>query len=69
MTTADHTMTPSFRSSAAAQRFRAQQMTLLQSGQYLDALKLDVDAIRNIHGDAYDGAIQQMGEYVWKMGQ
>jgi hypothetical protein len=34
-----------------------------------DPMKMDVDAIRAAHGDAYDGAIQQMGEYVWGMGQ
>jgi RHS repeat-associated protein len=69
MREADHAMTPSFRSSAAAQAYRAQQQALIQSGRYLDALKMDVDAIRSTHGTVYDGAIQQMGEYLWSAWQ
>jgi filamentous hemagglutinin len=69
MTTADHAMSPTFGSSAGAAAFRAQQQALIQSGRYLDALKMDVNAIRAIHGARYDGAIDQMGQYVWRMGQ
>lgn len=43
-------------------------------GRYLDALKMDVDDIRAVVtkiGDPgrYEGAIQQMGEYVWGLFQ
>lgn len=69
MRTIDHAKTPSFGSSAASAAYRSQQQALIKGGQYLDALKMDVDAIRAAHGTAYDGAIQQMGEYVWQMGQ
>jgi RHS repeat-associated protein len=68
MTAADHAMTPSFRSSAAAVAYRGRQRALIEGGQLLDAMKMDVDAIRAAHGTAYDGAIQQMGEYFWSLG-
>ncbi|MFS8068223.1 MAG: hypothetical protein ACMG6S_17855, partial [Byssovorax sp.] len=69
MEKAAHRMTPSFRSSATAQLYRAEQTALLRRGRYLDALKMDIEAIREVHGTTYDGAIQQLGEYVWTMGQ
>jgi RHS repeat-associated protein len=69
MTTLDHSKTASFGGYASAGTYRAQQQALIQSGAYLDAMKMDVDAIRLAHGARYDGAIQQMGEYVWGMFQ
>jgi filamentous hemagglutinin len=69
MTTDDHASTPSFRNAGTAQRFRAWQEALIRSGSYLDALKMDVDAIRSEFGTRYDGAIQQMGEQFWKARQ
>ena len=69
MSAADHARTPSFGSWGASSTFRTQQLNLISGGQYLDALKMDVVRIRSIHGAKYDGAIQQMGEYVWTMGQ
>ena len=66
---ADHALTPSFGGSASAAAFRARQQALIEGGQFLDAAKMDVDSIRAVHGTKYDAAIQEMGEYIWTMGQ
>ena len=64
----DHARTPSYGASKDAIAYRLEQQLLVQDGRFLDALKMDVDAIREAHGTKYDGAIQDMGEYVWRTG-
>ncbi len=65
MEKADHAGTASYGRSEAATLYRAEQRYLIESGRYLDALKMDVDSIRAAHGTKYDLGIQQMGAYVW----
>jgi len=69
MLLADHQGTKSWGSSARAVKYQAEQAQLIREGRYLDALKKDVEDIRAVHGDKYDVAIQQMGEYVWGLFQ
>ncbi len=67
MESVDHYNTLSHGGSAASPGYRATQEMLIRNGQRLDAMKMDVDSIRAIFGSKYDAAIQQMGEYVWKL--
>jgi hypothetical protein len=70
METADHYTTLSHgRFGDIGKEYRVGQEALINSGGYLDALKMDVDHIRSLHGSKYDIAIQQMGEYIWKAQQ
>jgi filamentous hemagglutinin len=69
MTIEDHLVTASNGGGPAAAEYRATQRSLIQRGQLLDALKMDVDNIRTLFGQKYDVAIQQMSEYFWRMGQ
>jgi hypothetical protein len=66
METADHYSTLSHGRLAGSSGYRATQETFIRSGQHLDAMKMDVDNVRALFGTKYDGAIQQMGEYVWE---
>jgi RHS repeat-associated protein len=70
MASEDHALTASNgQRGPASIMYREDQVTLIKSGQYLDALKMDVDNVRGMFGDKYDGAIQQMGEHVWRMNE
>ena len=70
MEAADHLTTLSHGNrGAVSAAYRAEQAALIKSGRYLDAVKMDVDSIRSLFGSKYDGAIQQMGEYIWRAHQ
>lgn len=64
----DHAQTMSYRNSAAARAYRAQQQQLIASGNFMGAVAMDVADIRRIATQAgdparYDGAISQMLAY------
>ncbi|WXA94367.1 FG-GAP-like repeat-containing protein [Pendulispora brunnea] len=69
MSRVDHLRTSTWGAWNKSKAFRAEQKALIEQGRFLDALKMDVDAVRATHGAKYDGAIQQMGEYIWELGQ
>lgn len=60
----DHILTASFGHSAYSLRYTAAQRELVGRGGYLRALKMDVDNIRSLFGDRYDGQIRSMLAYV-----
>jgi RHS repeat-associated protein len=65
METADHAMTPSYGRGFGPDSYRALQTEMINAGQFLDAMKMDVDFIRAAFGTKYDSQIQQMGEAFW----
>jgi hypothetical protein len=60
MDEADHVQTESWGSSYAGKLHRAHQMFLLRQGRLTDALNMDIGNTRQLFGNKYDGAIQQM---------
>ncbi len=65
MTSVDHAATASYGNRAGAIAYRAEQQALIGQGRYLDAMRMDVNNIRQLFGGKYEGAIQQMGEAFW----
>jgi len=43
---------------------RKRQQELIQQGQFMDAVQMDIDDLRSKFGSQYDEGIQQMLEYV-----
>ncbi|MBO4275627.1 Hint domain-containing protein, partial [Microbispora triticiradicis] len=60
MDKADHRAVNSTGSSNAAKRWRQAQKDLIDSGDILGAMQMDVDDIRSRYGSKYDDAIQEM---------
>ncbi|MFD8599497.1 RHS repeat-associated core domain-containing protein [Kitasatospora sp. NPDC059646] len=56
----DHRTFISTGSSAASDRWRAKQTSLIQAGKFDEAMKMDIDEIRRVHGTKYDAAIKEM---------
>ncbi|MBM6676132.1 hypothetical protein H6A07_05185 [Olsenella uli] len=68
MDKADHRMMSSTGASKEAREYRAEQLKLIESGDFKGALKMDIDDIHGKCGDKYDGAIQQMLDYAESKG-
>jgi hypothetical protein len=64
METVDHQLTPSHSSWGLAGIWQRQQRRLIEAGNYLDAMQMDVNWVRGAYGTRYEGAIQQMGEHL-----
>jgi hypothetical protein len=64
METPDHVRTASFGGSAEARAYRLDQQRLIQQGQFMDAIQMDVDNVRALRGDKYDENIRQMLEWL-----
>ncbi|WP_282206666.1 RHS repeat-associated core domain-containing protein [Kitasatospora fiedleri] len=56
----DHRDFISTGSSAASEQWRATQKSLIQQGKFDEAMKMDIDEIRRVHGTKYDAAIKDM---------
>ena len=56
----DHRRTASWGSSAAAQRYRQQQLDLINQGRFDDAIQLDIDDVQDKFPNKYDEAILEM---------
>lgn len=68
MTKEDHALTGSFRSSNAAKQYRTIQKRLVEAGDNLGAMMMDINDIRSKFGSKYDKAINEMMEYARKIG-
>ncbi|MEU1539025.1 RHS repeat-associated core domain-containing protein [Actinacidiphila glaucinigra] len=56
----DHRNFISTGSSAEADAWRAAQKSLIRQGKFDEAMKMDIDEIRRLHGTKYDAAIKEM---------
>ena len=65
----DHQQTASFGSSREAKEYRAVQKELIDNGNFLGALQMDVDDLHDKFGDKYDKPISQLFEYYYKLEQ
>ncbi|MBF9070398.1 RHS repeat-associated core domain-containing protein [Streptacidiphilus fuscans] len=45
-------------------RWRAAQSSLIRQGKFDEAMKMDIDEIRRVHGTKYDAAIKEMRESI-----
>jgi hypothetical protein len=68
LTVADHQKTSSYKSSAAAVQYRADQLALVNQGKYIAALQMDIDDIHRNIGNKYDIAISQAWVYMTSLG-
>ena len=64
----DHKLTASWGPSNDAIEYRNQQAKLIKSGNWHDAIQMDIDDIRSKFGSKYDEAITEMLEYAISMG-
>ena len=62
----DHYATKSWGSSKGAQKWRATQKQLIDSGKFNEAVKMDIDDLRGQFGAKYEKGIQQMLDYMEK---
>lgn len=60
----DHRQTASWGNSNEAREYRAKQKELIDEGKFREAIQMDIDDIHDKFGDKYDGAIQEMEDYV-----
>ncbi len=60
----DHRKTASCGNSREARDYRAVQRDLIQNGQFMKALQLDIDDIKSKFGNKYDVQIEEMLKYV-----
>lgn len=65
----DHRQTASCGNSKEARAYREEQRSLIEQGKFREALQMDIDDIRDKFGNKYDGAINEMTEYVDKLEQ
>ncbi|WP_422490898.1 hypothetical protein, partial [Endozoicomonas sp. ALE010] len=63
MAPADHRKTASYGSSPEAKAYRKQQQELIENGQFMEAVRMDILDIRSKFGDKYDDNIEQMLDY------
>jgi RHS repeat-associated protein len=56
----DHRKFISTGSGKASERWRATQAGLISQGKFDEAMKMDIDEIRRVHGTKYDAAIKEM---------
>jgi len=56
----DHRNFISTGSGRANQQWRATQANLISQGKFDEAMKMDIDEIRRVHGTKYDPAIKEM---------
>lgn len=63
MDTPDHMKTASWGRSKSAQEYRAIQKELIDKGLFREAQQMDIDNVKSLFGNKYDGAIKQMLEY------
>jgi hypothetical protein len=68
MPTPEHAQTKSFGNSRAARAHRQQQRQLILQGRWMDAIQMDIDDIRNLFGQKYDEAFDQMLQYAQRLG-
>lgn len=59
----DHRLTASWGNKPTAKIFRAQQNDLIRTGRLLNAQQMDVDNVRNLFGNKYDSAIEELQTY------
>lgn len=67
MDKSDHRQTASCGNSREAREYRASQKELIENGKFRDALKMDIDDIRDKFGSKYDKSISEMLKYVDKI--
>ena len=67
MDTSDHMKTASWGRSKSAQAYRAKQKELIDKGLFRKAQQMDIENVRELFGNKYDEAIQQMLEYTEKL--
>lgn len=65
----DHRITASCGSSKEARDYRNIQKQFIEEGKFREALKMDIDDLREKFGDKYDEAISEMLVYVEKLEQ
>ena len=65
----DHRKTASCGSSKEARDYRNIQKQFIEEGKFREALKMDIDDLREKFGDKYDEAISEMLVYVEKLEQ
>ena len=63
MDTPDHMKTASWGRSKAAQAYRAIQKELIDKGLFREVQQMDIENVRELFGNKYDEAIQQMLAY------
>jgi len=63
----NHRKTASCGSSREAKEYQAEQKKLIDEGKFREAIKMDIDDIREKFGNKYDNAISEMLEYVDKL--
>jgi hypothetical protein len=56
----DHRKFISTGSGKASEKWRAKQAGLISQGKFDEAMKMDIDEIRRVHGTKYDAAIKEM---------
>ncbi|MGV9242762.1 DUF6531 domain-containing protein [Streptomyces sp. NPDC003710] len=56
----DHRDFISTGSGKASEKWRAKQQSLIKQGKFDEAMKMDIDEIRRVHGTKYDHAIKEM---------
>lgn len=59
----DHRQTASFGSSKEAKVYREQQRELINEGRFEDAMKMDIEDMKEKFGGKYDTAISEMLDY------
>jgi len=68
MLTDDHKDTASYGSSTESKQYRAEQAKHIANGDFDKAMQMDVDDIRDLFGNKYDYAIDEMIEYAESKG-
>ena len=68
MTPEDHAKTSSYKNTADAIKYRANQLALIKQGKYLQALENDILDIRRQVGTKYDMAYIQARTYAMTLG-
>ncbi len=68
MEVADHALTSSYGSSAAAQAYRQEIQALIQQGRWREAMAREIRDVRRVAGRKYNEAVQQMLEYMRSIG-
>lgn len=64
----DHMKTASYGNSRPARAYRRRQQQLIEQGRMEEAIQMDIDDVRDLFGNKYDEAINQMLEYARRQG-
>lgn len=65
MDASDHALTASYKRGAGPDAYRAVQKTLIDSGDFIGAMRMDIYDIQTEFGTKYDGAIYEMLDVFW----